>query len=173
MPNKLRVNFRILLICALCTLLSSCAQGYDRYMEEGRKFYETNEYQKAKEKFHLANFEARKEKKLHDKQIKAIVSEIECCNALKLADDAVSLSDEDADVYLKDGFIEKSAAMRKQAADLSVVAGNSTAASSYYDKALSDLKSAGKPRSNIEAAILVAKAELASNRQEYKAACNL
>jgi tetratricopeptide (TPR) repeat protein len=173
MPSKREKQLKYLLLFSISVLLSSCAQGYDRYMEEGRKFQESKEYEKAKKSFHYAVFEGRKDKKSPDKLIKAISSEIECCNSLNISDDAISLSDEAANVYLKAGFVEKSALMRKQAGDLSQKAGNSIAADTYYDQGLADLKAARKGRSNVEASILISKGEILMQKKQYKQAANL
>ena len=39
-------------LLSLATFLASCSMGYDKYMEDGRKFKAQNEYEKAAESFH-------------------------------------------------------------------------------------------------------------------------
>lgn len=173
MPTSFKTGSRYILLLCLPVLLSSCAQGYDRYMEEGHKLFEKKDYEKAKQTFHYAVFEGRKDKKSPDKLLKAISAEIECCDFLHNNDDAISLSDEAANAYLKADFPEKSASMRKRAGDYSLIAGNATAADSYYDQALADLRAAKKGGSNVEAAILIAKAEIVLSRKQYKEAARL
>lgn len=162
--------FKWLMPIGLALLLSSCAQGYDRYMEEGRKLKEKQEYENAKKSFHYAVFEGRKDKKSPDKLVAALTAEIDCTRNLNQTDEAVKLSDEAATALEKAGKTAEAAALRKQSGDFSAAASDTISADSSYEQALADLKTAGQEKSQTAASIYMAQSDLLSAKKKYKEA---
>ena len=63
------------LMALLCLLFCACGVAYDRYMQEGKKFQKQHETERARQTFHMAVLEARKDEKKRELLIDALVAE--------------------------------------------------------------------------------------------------
>ncbi|MBX9689164.1 MAG: tetratricopeptide repeat protein [Candidatus Obscuribacterales bacterium] len=176
--------FRLLLLfstlCLSGVFLHSCTRAYERYMEAGKSEFQKHELSKARDSFHKAVQEGRKNAKQSAELQKALLQELECTKALSLTDESVKVLTELAAVAGKEKNFEQAATYKRQIADLYAADGNSYEAESAYNDVLSFLDNAGLPQSRENALANFGIADLRKNRKNYKAAvkymeqaCNL
>lgn len=162
---------RFVLFFVVLVILGGCAPSYERYMQEGNRFLEQKDYEKAKTSFHKAVMEARKDKKKSERLIDALLAERDCAVALQQYDSALNLLSEAASVLEKNTELKRAAGIRKQMGDLALGKSNADAENNY-SLALTDLQQAGLEKSHETALVLLSIADYNSMQlKDKKTAC--